>query len=797
MIPKQLDVGARSFLAGAVICGSLFPSAAVRAEEPPPSSSEEVVRPVAGTATADAAVNPRITMTRRWTGSVQEEFRLDIRFSQDVTGFTFDDIGVFGATPDRPSFIGTGKRYFVTMDTRANYEGTVIITIDGNAAHNAAGEGNRAGLFTFEVDNLAPTVEQAEVDGDELIVTFSEDLDESTIPSVSNFDVHVTRDGVFHTERVSRVEVDATEVILTLVRAVRFDDAVELAYDDVGARALRDEAGNLASGFDLSVRNDTDEGEAPGPPRSLTAVAVGASVIELNWRAPLDSGSSAIIGYWIEVSTDGGVTWSSRSTGSTTTRYRDTRLAPNTTRHYRVSAINSYDVGAPSNVASAKTEVPVPPVPDAPTRLTARARGTSAIDLDWTAPSSVSAAPITGYRIEVSSTGNSRWTALEADTDSRDTDYRHTGLNPGTTRYYRVAAINRVGRSAWSSVVSATTDVTAPGAPSGLRAVPSGLGGSGQLLLTWTRPSTNGGSSISGYRIEMSPNGVSGWTIVVANTRSTTYRHTGLAPGTTRYYRVSAINSVGRSNPSNVAPGTTKAARPGQVQTLSARATGPSSIAITWEAPSSDGGAPITGYSVRARSPNDGTWITIRSNTRSTATTFAHTNLQPFTAYRYQVRAINSVGPGQWSLETSTTTHPDVPSAPFNLTAGAVGTSRIDLSWSAPRNTGGAPILGYRIEASERRRAVPGGSSAATRTRRRRAYPDPNLEPATTRHYRVSAINTAGTGPASNTARHATTEAALPGVPRNLTAEADGTSEIDLSWQPPTDRRRRAGHRLP
>ena len=787
MIPKQLDVGARSFLAGAVICGSLFPSAAVRAEEPSPSSSEEVVRPVAGTATADAAVAPRITMTRRWTGSVQEEFRLDIRFSQDVTGFTFDDIGVFGATPDRSSFIGTGKRYFVTMETLANYEGTVIITIDGNAAHNAADEGNRAGLFTFEVDNLAPTVEQAEVDGDELIVTFSEDLDESTIPSVSNFDVHVTRDGVFHTERVSRVEVDATEVILTLVRAVRFDDAVELAYDDVGARALRDEAGNIASGFDLSVRNDTDEGEAPGPPRSLTAVAVGASVIELNWRAPLDSGSSAIIGYWIEVSTDGGVTWSSRSTGSTTTRYRDTGLAPNTTRHYRVSAINSYDVGALSNVDSATTEVPVPPVPDAPTRLTARAGGTSTIDLDWTAPSSVSAAPITGYRIEVSSTGNSRWTALEADTDSRATDYTHTGLNPGTKRYYRVSAINTAGRGPWSRVASATTDVTAPGAPSGLRAVPSGLGGSGQLLLTWTRPSTDGGSSISGYLIQMSPNGLSGWTQVVANTRSatTTYLHIGLAPGTTRFYRVAAINGEGAGAYSNVEPGSTNAARPGQVQTLSARATGPSSIAITWEAPSSDGGAPITGYSVRARSPNDGTWITIRSNTRSTATTFAHTNLQPFTAYRYQVRAINSVGPGQWSLETSTTTHPDVPSAPFNLTAGAVGTSRIDLSWSAPRNTGGAPILGYRIEALSDEgstwRIIRRNTNSASTT-----YPDPNLEPATTRHYRVSAINTAGTGPASNTAR-ATTEAALPGVPRNLTAEADGTSEIDLSWQPPTD----------
>ena len=479
MIPNKHGVPVRSFLAVAVACASLVPSAGVRAQEPSPGGSDEVVLSVARTATAGAAVAPRITsMRHRWTGDVQEEFRLDIRFSQDVTGFTIGDIEVFGAEPDPPlSPVGSSDRsYYLTMITRDDYQGPVIIEIPADAAENDAGEGNIAATpYIFDADTRAPVADDAEVDGRELVVTFSEGLDESTIPSVGNFDVYVTRDGDRDDERVSRVEVDATEVILTLVRAVRFGDVVELFYDDAGTRALRDEAGNLARPFDLRVENDTDEGEAPGPPRGLTADADGASVIELNWRAPLDGGSSAIIGYLIEVSSNEGDTWSSRvrDTGSTATRYRHTRLAPNTTRHYRVSAINSYDAGAPSNVDSATTEVPAP---DAPTRLTARARGTSTIDLDWTAPPSVSAAPITGYRIEVSPTGNSRWTALEADTDSRTTDYTHTGLNPGTKRYYRVSAINSVGRSNPSNVAHATTDVTAPGAPSGLSAVPSGLG---------------------------------------------------------------------------------------------------------------------------------------------------------------------------------------------------------------------------------------------------------------------------------------------------------------------------------
>ena len=266
---------------------------------------------------------------------------------------------------------------------------------------------------------------------------------------------------------------------------------------------------------------------------------------------------------------------------------------------------------------------------------------------------------------------------------------------------------------------------------------------------------------------------------------ATTYVDTGLAPNTTRYYRVRAINAQGQGAPSTAVRGTTNAARPGQPQNLRARAAGPTSITLNWEAPASDGGERITGYTIRRRGPNDGTWITIPRNTGPHETTFTDTGLQPATAYRYQVAAINRIGPGQWSFEASTSTYAQAPGAPTGLTARAVGTSRIDLSWSAPRNTGGAPILGYRIEASD-----DGGRNWNIIIRRNTnskttTASDVTLQPATTRHYRVAAINTAGTGPFSNTAR-ATTEATVPGTPRSLDANADGTSRIELSWREPT-----------
>ena len=104
--------------------------------------------------------------------------------------------------------------------------------------------------------------------------------------------------------------------------------------------------------------------------------------------------------------------------------------------------------------------------PGAPTDLSATARGSTKINLSWTAPDS---SDITGYKIESSSDAGSNWTDLVADTGNTNTAYQHTGLSPGDTRHYRVSAINSVGTSApsnTSNTANATTatvtDTTAP-----------------------------------------------------------------------------------------------------------------------------------------------------------------------------------------------------------------------------------------------------------------------------------------------------------------------------------------------
>ena len=187
-------------------------------------------------------------------------------------------------------------------------------------------------------------------------------------------------------------------------------------------------------------------------------------------------------------------------------------------------------------------------VPGAPTGLTATASGTTAINLSWSAPASTGGSAITGYKIDVLAQRHLRWTDQVANTNSTATTYAHTGLAGGTTRHYRVSAINTNGAGTASNVDSATTGTTVPGAPTGLTATASGTTGDQPLL---ERPGEH--RRLRHHRLQDRglPNGRSGWTDQVANTNSTatTYAHTGLTAGTTRHYRVSAINTNGTGTP--------------------------------------------------------------------------------------------------------------------------------------------------------------------------------------------------------------------------------------------------------
>ena len=70
--------------------------------------------------------------------------------------------------------------------------------------------------------------------------------------------------------------------------------------------------------------------------------------------------------------------------------------------------------------------------------------------------------------------------------------------------------------------------------------------GIGQVSLSWTPPSSNGGSAVTGYKLYRST--ASGAeTLLVTLGNVTSYSDGGLANGTTYYYKVTAVNALGES----------------------------------------------------------------------------------------------------------------------------------------------------------------------------------------------------------------------------------------------------------
>ena len=135
-----------------------------------------------------------------------------------------------------------------------------------------------------------------------------------------------------------------------------------------------------------------------------------------------------------------------------------------------ITAINDYLFGEGDGVISRSDVIRLinlylfgpstpPNPPEAPTGLMAAENGQTRIDLSWSAPSSDGGSAITGYRIEVSE-DRTDWSDLVVNTGSTATSYSHTGLTAGSTRHYRVSAINSAGTGPPSNLAAARTSTT-------------------------------------------------------------------------------------------------------------------------------------------------------------------------------------------------------------------------------------------------------------------------------------------------------------------------------------------------
>jgi hypothetical protein len=490
---------------------------------------------------------------------------------------------------------------------------------------------------------------------------------------------------------------------------------------------------------------------APGAPTGLVATAVSPTKIDLSWNAPSNNGGYPITGYKIQYRT-GSDQYADliTNTDSTTTTFSHNGITAGQLYIYRVYTITAFATSDKSSL-----EVTVQPksvssstAPGAPTGLVATNVSPTKIDLSWNAPSNNGGYPITGYKIEYKK-GTGSYVSLVSNTANTTASYVHTGLTTGTTYTYKISAISSIGTSAASAEASATptteSTATVPGTPTGLVATATSAT---QINLSWTAPS-NGGSAITGYKIEYK-SGTGTYSVLVANTAtaSTTYSHTSLTTGTTYTYKISAINAIGTGSVSSEASATPTATSQPSAATapsspsLTATAVSATQINLSWTAPS-NGGSAITGYKIEVKK-GTGSFETLVANTNGTSTLYPHTGLTAGTVYYYRVSAINAIGTGT-SGDASAT--PKETTTPI-LTATATSPTQISLSWNAPSQTYQQRINGYKIEEKI------GGTSFKTIVENTASNPYliKGLVTGKTHTYVVSAVFSLGSSPRSNEA---------------------------------------------
>ena len=178
-----------------------------------------------------------------------------------------------------------------------------------------------------------------------------------------------------------------------------------------------------------------------------------------------------------------------------------------------------------------------------------------------------------------------------------------------------------------------------------------------------------------------------------------------------------------------------------------------SQINLSWTASTDNVG--VTGYLVERCQGLSCTSFSQIASLNGTTTTYDDTGLAALASYSYRVRATDAAGDlSAYSNVATTTTKADTqpPTAPSNLTATAVSTSQINLSWTA--STDNVGVTNYLVERCQGIGCTTFVQIAMPTTT---TYNDTGLTVGITYAYRVRASDAAGNlSPYSNVASTST-----------------------------------------
>ena len=458
----------------------------------------------------------------------------------------------------------------------------------------------------------------------------------------------------------------------------------------------------------------------PGEVSNLKVEKAGSQKLKLSWSEP-DNGYDNIIGYRIYRKINATPTQSDFATSvpRTTFSFLDSGLTNGTNYCYRVSAVNGVGEGPLSSQVACGIPMTTPSPP-----VLSVSSGNKKVDLSWSV-SDNGGSIITGYDIYWKAANDTNWNILLTNYQNNSTTHFVPSINNCINYQYYVIAKNSEGNSNPSNIASAT--------PYGTSSPPknaSSTAGANYIDLTWQAPDDVGCPVLSYYKIYKASSTPQNF-VLIASTTNLSYRDSNVTSSVTYYYYITAVNSYGESDKSNIIsarPGLSKCPAPTNL-TLTPN---DRRITLNWNTSLS------SGYYYLYYSSNTPSNFVKFATVTHPSSTYTHTGLINGELYYYYVTAEN---PGT-CLESNpsniaSSSPGTVPSPPKNFKASSYQ-DRIELRWEPPESDGGFPILYYSLY---RNYNLITTTSASTLS-----YIDRNIDPSSVYTYSVSATNKIGEG---------------------------------------------------
>uniref|UniRef100_A0A8C2ZMA2 Titin n=1 Tax=Cyclopterus lumpus TaxID=8103 RepID=A0A8C2ZMA2_CYCLU len=431
----------------------------------------------------------------------------------------------------------------------------------------------------------------------------------------------------------------------------------------------------------------------PSAPSTPETSAITRDSIVLTWERPEHNGGAEIEGYILEKRDMDGIRWTKcNKKRLSDLRFRCTGLTEGHSYEFRISAENAGGVGKPSEPTEYIKACDAIYPPGAPNNPKVTGHSSTTVSLSWTRPIYDGGAQISGYVVERKEATDDEWITCTPPTGVQATHYTVKHLKENAEYNFRICAINCEGVGEHVDLLSSVIAAEKLEAPEieldadlrkmvNVRATASlrlfvTIRGKPEPEVRWSKAD---GTLNERAQIEVT----SSYTMLVIENvdRFDTGKYVlnleNLSGSKSAFINVRVLDSP--SAPTNLVVKDVKR----------------TSVSLSWEPPSIDGGAKISHYIVEKREQKRMAFTSVC--TSCVRNSYIISDLQEGGRYYFRVLAVNELGVGL-PASTDQVKVAEAPLPPGKVVLIDVTRHTVSLSWEKPDHDGGSKITNFIVE---------------------------------------------------------------------------------------------------